>query len=125
MQIKKPVTVAARNPANDFRGANLIAGMSGKCAGKGGVYFPQSLPIVEAVVSDHDRLNVSLFMARQAGNLREDRNHGDISRVEGEDKDDADEVVHHSIDLISFTLSHQEAEVILPNFCESRVFQSE
>lgn len=65
MQIRKPVTVAARNPANDFRGANLIAGMSGKCAGKGGVYFPQSLPIVEAVVSDHDRLNVSLFIVQE------------------------------------------------------------
>jgi len=60
IQIKKPVTVAARNPASDFRGANLRDGMSGKWAGRGGVYFPQSRPIVDAVVSDHDRLAVSL-----------------------------------------------------------------
>jgi len=59
MQIRKPVTVAARNPARDFRGANLIAGINGKWAGRGGVYFPQSLPIVEAVVSDHDKLLIS------------------------------------------------------------------
>ena len=59
MQIRKPVTVAARNPARDFRGANLSDGMSGKWAGRGGVYFPQSLPIVEAVVSDHDKLLIS------------------------------------------------------------------
>lgn len=57
--------------------------------------------------------------------MREDRYHGDISRVEGEDKDDTDEVVDHSVDLIPFTLPHQEAEIIFPNFCESRVFQSE
>jgi hypothetical protein len=61
IQIKKPVTVAARNPARDFRGANLREGISGKWAGRGGVYFPQSLPIVEAVVSDHDRLAVSSY----------------------------------------------------------------
>ena len=30
IQIKKPVTVAARNPARDFRGANRIAGIRGK-----------------------------------------------------------------------------------------------
>jgi hypothetical protein len=59
MQIRNPVTVAARNPAKDFRGANLSDGINGKWAGRGGVYFPQSLPIVEAVVSDHDRLVVS------------------------------------------------------------------
>jgi len=60
MQIKKPVTVAARKPARDFRGANLIAGTNGKWVGKGGVYFPHSLPIVDAVVSDHERLIISL-----------------------------------------------------------------
>jgi hypothetical protein len=30
MQMVKPVTVAARNPARDFRGANFIAGIKGK-----------------------------------------------------------------------------------------------
>jgi len=126
MQIRKPVTVAARNPARDFRGANLIAGINGKWAGRGGVYFPQSLPIVDAVVSDHDRLVVSYSSFSQVKkSLREDRYHSHIPRVEGEDEDDADEVVHHSIDLISFTLPHQESKVIFPNFCKSRVFQSE
>jgi hypothetical protein len=64
MQIKNPVTVAARNPARDFRGANLIDGIKGKWAGKGGVYLPHSRPIVDAVVSDQDRLGVSFTVIR-------------------------------------------------------------
>jgi hypothetical protein len=55
-QMRKPVIVAARNPARDLRGANLIAGTRGRWAGRGGVCLPHNLPIVDAVVSDHDRL---------------------------------------------------------------------
>ena len=51
-----PVRVAARNPARDFRGAKRRRLTPGKWDGKGGVYLPQSRPIVDAVVSDHDRL---------------------------------------------------------------------
>jgi hypothetical protein len=56
MQMRNPVTVAARNPARDLRGANRIAGTRGKWAGRGGVYRPHRRPIVEAVVSDQDNL---------------------------------------------------------------------
>ncbi|WOO79756.1 uncharacterized protein LOC62_02G003272 [Vanrija pseudolonga] len=52
----KPVTAAARKPASDLRGANGSHLMPGKWGGRGGVYLPQRRPIVEAVVSDHERL---------------------------------------------------------------------
>lgn len=55
-QMRKPVMVAARNPARDLRGANLIAGAKGRWAGRGGVCLPHNRPIVDAVVSDHDNL---------------------------------------------------------------------
>lgn len=56
MQMRKPVNVAARKPARDLRGAKRIAGIKGKWAGRGGVYLPHNRPIVDAVVSDHERL---------------------------------------------------------------------
>jgi hypothetical protein len=59
IQMRKPVTVAARNPARDLRGANRIAGIRGKWAGSGGVCLPHNRPMVEAVVSDQERLFVS------------------------------------------------------------------
>jgi hypothetical protein len=60
-----PVKVAAKKPARDFLGANLMNGTRGRWEGKGGVYLPHSLPIVEAVVSDHERLNVSFHLPRE------------------------------------------------------------
>lgn len=79
MQMRKPVMVAARNPARDLRGANRIAGMNGKWAGRGGVYLPHNRPMVDAVVSDQDRLYVSLL--RRLGDRRSLRENGDDSDV--------------------------------------------
>lgn len=62
-QMKNPVMVAAKKPARDLRGANLIAGTSGRWAGRGGVCLPHSRPIVDAVVSDHERLQRSVWKA--------------------------------------------------------------
>jgi hypothetical protein len=75
--------VAAKKPAKDLRGANRTAGMNGKWAGRGGVYFPQSRPMVDAVVSDQDRLYVSLFQQPWGtDSLREDGNNGDVPWIE-------------------------------------------
>ena len=74
--------VAARNPARDLRGANRIAGMNGKWAGRGGVYLPHKRPMVDAVVSDQDRLYVSLLRrVGESRSLREDGDDSDVSRI--------------------------------------------
>ena len=61
----------------------------------------------------------------EATSLREDGNNGDVPWVEGQDEDNANKVIDHSIDPISFALSHEESKVVLPYFCESWVFQAE
>lgn len=58
-QMQAPVTVAAINPARLLRGANLMAFTKGRCGGRGGVWRPQRRPMVDAVVSDHDSLDMS------------------------------------------------------------------
>lgn len=131
--MKNPVIVAARNPARDLRGANLIDGMRGRWAGRGGVYLPHNLPIVDAVVSDHDSLRRSLsadpstvysVAIKWRGDSREDRDNSDVPRVEDQDKDNPNEVIHDSINLVSFTLSHQSSKVGFPDFGECWIFES-
>lgn len=134
--------VAAKNPARDLRGANLMAGTRGKWAGRGGVYLPHNLPIVEAVVSDHDNLwgasviyrlgclgSEDVRMIKQGEgwggrarvDSREDGNDCNVSWIEDQHEDDSHKVVHHPIDLVPFTFSHQRPEITLPDFCKGGV----
>ena len=55
---------------------------------------------------------------RSVSHSREDGDDGDVSRVDTKDEDYSDHVPNHTIDLVSFGLAHQEAQISFPYFFE-------
>jgi hypothetical protein len=82
-------TERSGNPPVDFLGAYEIP-VYGIRRGKGGVYRPHNLPIVEAAVSAQDRLfekytvSIEKDLRHVIENERDDGDHGDIPKARTE-----------------------------------------
>lgn len=52
--------------------------------------------------------------------VREDADDGDVSRIQGKDEYDTDEVPDDAVDFLPLRLAHQEPKVHLPYLCKGR-----
>lgn len=70
-------------------------------------------PMVDAAVSDHERLlsgSGNVCVSRGGEDSRHDCDHGDIPRIDSQRPRHTDQVPHHAIHRRLFTLPHQRTE---------------